>query len=368
MYVLSIKKDKMLNLLCAKSRIVVLGNHEDRVWSKPEKYAPVLRPDMLRLLVDMAVERCCTLKQGNCKNDFCQGVLPADEITIVMPPIGDPDAKKDESWLLKQTLYGLCRSPRHWYNKIKGILNSLGLKDNASDPCLFTGNLVDPSNLVGEPSTAHLTLGIYIDNFVYFSEDPQVERRFEQLLADLVMVDFMGTVDWFLGTHFQWSSSPDSVSVHMNQTGFSVHLVEDNNVHTRNITPDATPYHSGLPINTIPKSDEDSNCPALIEHKRCYQSAVGSISWLAQTTRLDLVPTHSFLLAYNTKPLKSHWNAALYALHYIHLMIDYGIMFTSAKRGPLHTYMLFPVSSDTEAYRLVWAMLKTDASSAILDF
>jgi hypothetical protein len=37
MCVLSIKKDEMLNPLRAKSRIVVLGNHKDRVWSKPEK-------------------------------------------------------------------------------------------------------------------------------------------------------------------------------------------------------------------------------------------------------------------------------------------------------------------------------------------
>jgi hypothetical protein len=195
MCVLSIKKDKMLNPLCAKSRIVILGNLEDRVWSKPEKYAPVLWPDTLHLLVSMAVKRQCTLKQGNCKNAFCQGVLPADEITIVKPPIGGPDAEKDEYWLLKCTLYGLRRSPRHWHNKIKGILNSLGLKDNASDPCLFTGNLINPSNPMAKPLTAPLTLGIYVDDFVYFLEDPQVERQFEQLLADLVTVDFMGTVD-----------------------------------------------------------------------------------------------------------------------------------------------------------------------------
>ncbi len=249
----------MLNPLRAKSCIVVLGNHKDRIWLKPEKYALVLWPDMLRLLVSMAVECRRTLKQGNCKNAFCQGVLPMDEITIVKPPIGDPNAKKDEYWLLKRTLYGLHCSPHHWYNKINGILNSLGLKDNASNPCLFTGNLIDPSNPVGEPSTAPLTLSIYVDDFVYFSEDPQVKRRFKQLLADLVTVDFMGTVDWFLGTHFQWSSSPDSISVHMNQTGFSVHLVKDNNVHTRNIIPDATPYRLGLPINAIPELDKDGN-------------------------------------------------------------------------------------------------------------
>jgi hypothetical protein len=46
----------------------------------------------------------------------------------------------------------------------------------------------------------------------------------------------------------------------MNQTGFAAHLVEDNNAHTRNITPDATPYRSGLPIDVIPKSDKDNNC------------------------------------------------------------------------------------------------------------
>jgi hypothetical protein len=73
------------------------------------------------------------------------------------------------------------------------------------------------------------------------------------------------------------SSSPNSVLVHMNQTGFAAHLVEDNNVHTRNITPDATLYCSSLSINAIPKSDKDDNCPALIKRKRHYQSVAGSI-------------------------------------------------------------------------------------------
>jgi hypothetical protein len=42
MCVLSIKKDKMLNPLHAKSQIVVLSNHDNCVWTKSEKYAPVL--------------------------------------------------------------------------------------------------------------------------------------------------------------------------------------------------------------------------------------------------------------------------------------------------------------------------------------
>jgi hypothetical protein len=88
-------------------------------------------------------------------------------------------------------------------------------------------------------------------------EDPNVERIFEQLLSSLVTVDFIGTVEWFLGTHFQWNKMDDKVLVHLSQTGFAAHFVEDNNAHLCSVMPDATPYHSGLLINAIPESDKD---------------------------------------------------------------------------------------------------------------
>jgi hypothetical protein len=106
MCILTLKPDKMMNPHCAKSCIVVLGNHKDRIWLKPDKYTPILHPYTMRLIVSIAVERQRTLQQGNCRNAFCQGILPPDIITIVKTRIGDPDAKKDEYWLLKRKLYG----------------------------------------------------------------------------------------------------------------------------------------------------------------------------------------------------------------------------------------------------------------------
>jgi hypothetical protein len=76
----------------------------------------------------------------------------------------------------------------------------------------------------------------------------------------------------------------NEVSVHLNQTGLAAHLVENNNAHLCNITPNATPNCSGLPINAIPESDKDNNCPAFIKRKRKYQSVVSSIGWLASST------------------------------------------------------------------------------------
>jgi hypothetical protein len=138
MFMLTIKKDKHLTPLWAKSRIMDFGNPECCEWSKSNQFALVLQFDSLRYLVSLAVQHCRGLKQGNCKNAFCQGILSPEEVTIVRPPLGDPDAAKDKYWLLLKTLYGLWRSPCHWYDKIDSMLRSIGLMPNSHDPCLYT--------------------------------------------------------------------------------------------------------------------------------------------------------------------------------------------------------------------------------------
>ncbi len=237
--------------LQAESWIVVLGNCECREWSKSNQFSPVLRFDSLPYLVSLVTQCCRGLKQGNCKNAFCQGILPPEEITIVHPPSGDPDAAKDKYWLLQKTLYGLRHSPHHWYKKIDSILHSIGLTPNAHDPCLYTGFVRDPRNPSAPHSDVPLSLGLYIDDFIYFSEDPDVEMLFECLLQEMVKVDFMGLVEWFLGIHFLWRFTSSRVDVHLCQTGFAANLVELLCRDSWDPTPTATSYWSGVPINSV---------------------------------------------------------------------------------------------------------------------
>ncbi len=99
------------------------------------------------------------------------------------------------------------------YKKIDSILCSIGLTPNAHDPCLYTGFVWDPPN----PSAPHLdvplSLGLYVDDFVYFLENPNVEVLFEHLLQERVKVDFMDLVEWFLGIHFLWCFTSSQVDV-----------------------------------------------------------------------------------------------------------------------------------------------------------
>jgi hypothetical protein len=57
-------------------------------------------------------------------------------------------------------LYGLRRSPRHWYDKIDAILLSIGLTPSLEDPCLYSGFVTDPKDPSNSPSEHPLTLGL----------------------------------------------------------------------------------------------------------------------------------------------------------------------------------------------------------------
>jgi hypothetical protein len=71
----------------------------------------------------------------------------------------------------------------------------IGLTPSLEDPCLYTGFVRDPANPSATITTAPLSLGIYVNNFVYFSPDPAIEALFCCLLAKQCKVDFMGIVE-----------------------------------------------------------------------------------------------------------------------------------------------------------------------------
>jgi hypothetical protein len=250
MCVLVIKTDKDGKPNRAKSRIVVLCNFEDSIYEKSQKYAPVLKYTSLRLLTSKAVSDKRGLYQGDCLNVLCQAYLPDDELTVVRPPVGDPGYSDDEYWLLRKTLYSLRRSPYHWYNKITAILKDMGLQASPHDPCLYSGVLhpspathvplrpSSPTSVLDSPSAKATTtslpksssqkpihIGLYVDDFVFYSEDEAEKELFKQLLASKIKVDFMGAVDYFLDTALTWRHHPDgNLSVFLSQTAFTEYI------------------------------------------------------------------------------------------------------------------------------------------------
>jgi len=142
------------------------------------------------------------------------------------------------------------------------------------------------------------------------------------------------------------------VAVRLNQSGFATNLIESFARHSRNETLMATPYRSGIPINTIAPSLDANDSTAQLHCKEVYQSLIGSISWLSSTTHPDITAEHSFLSSYTNKLASDHMKPALHVLHYIHSTHDYSISFSLDDRAPMpmHLYVHFPPSTDAEAY------------------
>jgi hypothetical protein len=81
--------------------------------------------------------------------------------------------------------------------------------------------------LAGHPP---LYLAIYVDNIIYFLADTLVEQKFQEEFASPVKVDFMGEVDYYLGTHYLncWHCNPNGhITCPLSQEGYYANMFVD---------------------------------------------------------------------------------------------------------------------------------------------
>ncbi len=336
MAIATIKYDANNRPKRAKYRLVVLGNLDYHTWPKEATAAPVMSHLELRLLTSLAVYHRRVLKNCDIKQAFIQSKLPADEEYFLHPPPGCPRSTPGQYWRLLHSLYGLKRAPKLWYEMLSSHLKSMGLRQSEISPCLFTGVIIP-----GEPP---IYVRIYVDDIIYFSCSDSVEKRFEELLSVIGSVDFMGQVGQFLGTEFTWFEHPDGhLTVTLTQQSFTETLLDSLHIeHVRQST-FLTPYRSDCCIDSIPH--ESMTATARNALRLQYQSLVGSLNWLAHTTRPDIATVVSLLAQHQSEPSPGHLDSALYVVNYLASTKTLGIYFTSHRQSKLESFLHFPISS-----------------------
>jgi len=210
----------------------------------------------------------------------------------------------------------------------------MGLKNSPNSPCLFVGSLVP-----GEPP---IYVGIYVDDIIYFSPSDVVESKFETLLSSIGNVDFMGQVTHFLGIEFTWMTLPNGhLNVSLTQQSFIDTLLDNLGIAIDNVSHFSTPYRSGYPVDSVPFIEMSSSERDKLRLR--YQSLVGSLNWLAHTTRPDLSTIVSILAQHQSLPSPGHYDAAIYVVKYLATTSSLGIYFSSTRDSILQSYLHFPV-------------------------
>jgi len=141
--------------------------------------------------------------------------------------------------------------------------------------------------------------------------------------------------------------SDGHVTVSLTQQSFVETLMETMNISTIKQSSFTSPYQSGhsidsAPVETMPSSAKDSL-------RLQYQSLVGSLNWLAHTTRPDISTAVSLLAQHQSDPSPGHLASAKYVVHYLAHTKTLGIYFTSKKRTTLESFIPFPTQDQVLA-------------------
>ena len=189
-------------------------------------FAPVLRPESLKLLVAIAVEKGLHLYQADVEAAFYH--CPIDKkIWVKLPKGYDPDSAQllpaDAPPLYAELLIGLQGIPQGsylWFKQATKILCEMGFQPTVTDPCLFVA--IDPED--------ETLIGLYVDDLVIATKTPE---NMTVLISDLksrVNIRAHGPLKLFCGISVRIHYSDTVRSVHLSQPDIARTIAERANV------------------------------------------------------------------------------------------------------------------------------------------
>ncbi|CAE7560935.1 GIP [Symbiodinium sp. CCMP2456] len=242
-------------------------------WSEWKKWSSC-RPVYVDVdKIDPSLILKVPLFSGDCKSAFLQGA-PDEERpqAIYMKAPCDPVSKQAvEEWSeasllykLSAPVYGQANAPRRWYIHVARTLTSLGWVAHTLDPCLwlYREEVDGVMKVTG-------VLGVHVDDMIM----SVLHGREAALEA--------------LKNSFEWGSAWESKEFTF--VGRHIKQHED-----WSLTVDQASYVAEVPITKINMSAEEklSDHPELITE---FRSGIGSLQWMAGTTRGDIAADTSLL-------------------------------------------------------------------------
>ena len=97
-----------------------------------------------------------------------------------------------------------------------------------------------------------LYLGLYVDDFIFLSESPEVERIFQEKLSNLLKVEYSQFPQTILGLKIRINKTKDNMSILLTQQATSEELVTTTGLSGISSSVKPTPYRLGHPVDKIP--------------------------------------------------------------------------------------------------------------------
>lgn len=277
-----------------KARLVAKGYTQKYGQDYWEVFAPVGRPETLKMLLNIASQKQYKLSQFDVQTAFLNGDLFED--IYMKPPIGH-ELPKGKVYKLKKSLYGLKQAARAWNDKFKKALIKGGAKQSLNDPCLF----------IMKCGTSICYILIHVDDILACTNNPNMIESLEKTLNDNFVSKNLGEVRTYLGI----SISRDNSGIYsISQENYIDGLVDKFNlISTRK---------QKIPMISSYHADRQQKCnEKFIENNTEYRSIIGGISYIANSTRPDIAVSSSILSRNLEKPLEFDMKEAKKVVAYL---------------------------------------------------
>jgi hypothetical protein len=119
-----------------KARLVAKGFTQSSGVDFKETFAPVVRPQIVKLIFTIALGKGWLMHQLDVNNAFLQGTLKED-VYMAQPPGLKDKQYPNHVCKLHKAIYGPRQAQCAWHDALKAFITSHGFTTSKSDPSLF---------------------------------------------------------------------------------------------------------------------------------------------------------------------------------------------------------------------------------------
>ena len=156
-----------------KARFVAKGYTQTYGVDYQDTFAPVVKMNIVRVLLSLSTNCQWSLQQFDVKNAFLHGDLE-EEVYMETHASFTIDFKINGVCKLKKALYGLKQSPRAWFGRFTAAMKKMEFKQSQGDHTLF----------IKKSRNGKITiLIVYVDDIIVTGDDLEEIEKLKKQLA-----------------------------------------------------------------------------------------------------------------------------------------------------------------------------------------
>ena len=301
-----------------KGRLTVVGSSQRPGIDYGETFAPVARLESFRIFLALVASEDLEMVQIDIKTAFLSAFL--DYPLYMTQPEGFVEkGREDDLCLVVRAIYGTKQASHLFVIKLRNRVIKYGFKQLTADGCVFV-------RIVGDEYSLLIN---YVDDCIYATNKPESTQPFLDFMsAEFDLRQLPPTR--FLGINMQRDRPNRQIFISQEHTVLNM-LEKYGMEESKPVLTPADPNARLSAQMTPPSEGEESTDVSMFP----YSAAVGSLSYLAGATRLDISFAVGQVAKYSAKFLPAHVKAVKRIWRYLKGTSHLGIWIGGSNDGPV---------------------------------